>query len=66
MATLGAALVMTAVLWGWLRLTAAAPSWVIGAGGVILGAAVYFAAALALGAPEARRLAAAARRPLQG
>jgi len=65
MATLGAALVMTAVLWGWLRLTAAAPSWVIGAAGVILGAAVYFAAALALGAPEARRLAAAAHRALQ-
>jgi putative peptidoglycan lipid II flippase len=65
MAALGAALAMTVVLWGWLRLTSPAPAWVIGGGGVILGAGVYFTAALALGAPEARRLAASARRALQ-
>lgn len=65
MASLGAALAMTTGLWVWLHLTTAAPPWVIGGGGVALGAAVYFAVALALGAPEARRLAAAARRALQ-
>jgi len=64
-AALGAALAMTAVLWGWLRLTSASPTWVIGGGGVVVGAVVYFTAALALGAPEARRLAASARRALQ-
>jgi len=65
LAALGAALAMTAVLWGWLQLTSAASTWVVGGGGVVVGAVVYFTAALALGAPEARRLAASARRALQ-
>jgi len=65
LAALGAALAMTAVLAGWLQLTSAASSWVIGGGGVVVGAVVYFTAALALGAPEARRLAVSARRALQ-
>ena len=39
----------------WLQLTAAASPWIAGAGGVVLGALIYFVVALALGAPEARR-----------
>jgi putative peptidoglycan lipid II flippase len=55
MASLGAGAAMALGLGGWLRLTAAASPWIAGGGGVVLGVVIYFATALALGAPEARR-----------
>jgi len=61
-ATLGATLAMGLSLWVWLRLTDGLSPWVVGGGGVPLGAGVYLLAAWALGAPEARQLVLAARR----
>jgi putative peptidoglycan lipid II flippase len=56
LATFGAAAVMTAMLFAWLGLMEGWSAWVVGGVGVLLGAAVYWLAALAFGAPEARRL----------
>jgi putative peptidoglycan lipid II flippase len=56
LATVGASIVLTAVLGGWLAATAGRSVWLIGLGGVALGAVVYWLAALLLGAPEARQL----------
>jgi putative peptidoglycan lipid II flippase len=55
LASLGAGAAMAMGLGLWLQLTAAASSWIVGGGGVVLGALIYFVVALALGAPEARR-----------
>jgi putative peptidoglycan lipid II flippase len=56
MATLGASLALGLALWAWLGVTRGASVWVVGGAGAVLGAAFYWLAALALGAPEARRL----------
>jgi putative peptidoglycan lipid II flippase len=56
LATVGASIVLTVVLGGWLATTAGRSVWLVGLGGVALGAVVYWVAALALGAPEARQL----------
>ncbi len=56
MATLAASALMGAALWIWLRAFKGETVLFIGAGGVILGAAVYWLIALALGAPETRQL----------
>jgi len=55
-ATVAATLLMSAALLGWLRWQPAAPNWWLGAGGALVGAVVYWAAATALRAPEARQL----------
>jgi Na+/H+ antiporter NhaA len=47
---------MAMALWVWLQLTGSVSPWIVGAGGVVLGALIYFVVALALGAPEARRV----------
>jgi hypothetical protein len=56
LASLGSGAAMALGLWAWLQLSAGASPWIIGTGGVVLGALIYFVAALALGAPEARRV----------
>ncbi len=56
LATVGGAAAMAAALAAWLSATAGLSAWTVGLGGVALGAAVYWLAALALGAPEARQL----------
>lgn len=55
-ATLGSSLALGLGLWAWLGVSNGASVWVVGGGGVALGAAAYWLAALALGAPEARQL----------
>jgi len=49
-----ATLAMSAVLWGWLRLTADRPAWLSAGGGVILGVGVYGVTALVLGIREVK------------
>lgn len=56
LATLAAAAVMTAALVAWLRAADQASAWISGGVGVLLGVAVYWLMARALGAPEARQL----------
>ncbi len=56
LASLGAGAAMTIVLWVWLQLTGSVSPWIVAGGGVVLGALIYFVVALALGAPEARRV----------
>jgi putative peptidoglycan lipid II flippase len=55
-ASLGASVVMGLSLWGWQTATIGQATWVIAFGGVLIGAAIYWVAALVLKAPEARRL----------
>lgn len=55
-ATLGASAAMGAALLAWLVGMAGQPAWSSAAGGVVLGMGIYAVAALALGAPEVRRL----------
>jgi putative peptidoglycan lipid II flippase len=55
-ATLGSSLVLGLGLWAWLGVSNGVSVWVVGGGGVGLGAVVYWLAALVLGAPEARQL----------
>ncbi|MCX6069299.1 MAG: polysaccharide biosynthesis C-terminal domain-containing protein, partial [Chloroflexi bacterium] len=62
LASLGSTLAMGICLWGWLLLTGRLAPWIRGGAGVLLGAAVYLAAACALKAPEARQLLLAGRR----
>ena len=49
-----AAAVMGAALFAWQRLTAGYPTLLVGGGGVVIGAAIYLATALLLGADELR------------
>jgi len=49
-----AAAAMAAVLWGWQAVFQEAGALIVGAGGILLGGAVYLAAALLLGAEEPR------------
>jgi putative peptidoglycan lipid II flippase len=51
---LAACLPMSAAVWGVTTILSASPAWLILALGVTAGVAVYWLAALALGAPEAR------------
>jgi len=51
-----ATIAMGVVLLVWLTISDGSPVWLIGGAGVAIGAAVYWLAALALGAPEARQL----------
>jgi putative peptidoglycan lipid II flippase len=51
-----ASMLMGVALWGWMALTNAQSVWVVGAGGVALGALVFWGAAYALGSGEARTL----------
>ncbi len=55
-AILGASLLMAGVLIPWQSLLQGRSAWLVGGGGVLLGGGVYWLVALALGAPEARRL----------
>ena len=55
-ASLAASLGMGIGLWAWLRLTTDRPAWLVAVAGVALGGGLYWAAALLLKAPEARRL----------
>jgi putative peptidoglycan lipid II flippase len=52
--TVLASVVMGAALAAWLAATQGQSPWLVGAGGVAVGGAVFAGAALALGAPEAR------------
>ena len=61
-ASVAATIVMGIVLLGWLRISDGRPMWLIGGAGVAMGMAVYWLAALALGAPEARQLPGILRR----
>lgn len=55
-ATAAASLLMAATLLGWLHYSPLESFWVVGGGGVLLGAGVYWGASLLLAAPEARQL----------
>jgi putative peptidoglycan lipid II flippase len=50
----GATLVMSLVLWGWLGVTNSQMVWLVGVGGVLLGGAVYGICVLLLRVPEAK------------
>ncbi len=51
-----AALVMGGGVFGWLALSAGKPAWIIAGGGLLIGAALYGVAVLALKVPEAHHL----------
>ncbi|HET7011850.1 MAG TPA: murein biosynthesis integral membrane protein MurJ [Anaerolineales bacterium] len=53
-ATLISSAIMTLILLGWLSLTRDRSPWLVGAAGVILGAAVFYTVSRLLGAPEAK------------
>jgi len=55
-ATVAAAGILAAGLWGWLTVARGWPAWLAGGGGVVLGLAVYWAAAVIFGSPLARQL----------
>jgi putative peptidoglycan lipid II flippase len=61
-ASVVAATTMGVVLLVWLTISDGSPMWLIGGAGVAIGATVYWLAALALGAPEARQLPGILRR----
>jgi len=53
LASLLAALMMSAVLFGWLRLTSGQATWLVALGGIMLGLLFYWGSTLLLRAPEA-------------
>jgi putative peptidoglycan lipid II flippase len=55
-ATIAAAALMSLAIYGWSTLSADGSVWVVGGGGILLGAGVYWIAALLLRAPEAKQL----------
>jgi putative peptidoglycan lipid II flippase len=55
-ASVFATALMGLILWIWLKVTSGGSIWIIGVGGIVVGAAIYWFSALALGSPEARRL----------
>jgi len=55
-ASLGAAAAMAAALWAWVVASGGWSVYAVGLGGVFAGGAVYWLAALVLGAPEAREM----------
>jgi len=55
-ASLGAAAAMAAALWAWVVASGGWSVYAVGLGGVCVGGAVYWLAALVLGAPEAREM----------
>jgi peptidoglycan biosynthesis protein MviN/MurJ (putative lipid II flippase) len=50
---LGATLIMSLLLWGWLGVTNSQRVWLVGVGGVLLGGIVYGICMLLLRVPEA-------------
>lgn len=51
-----ATLLMSLALWGWFAKTGDQPSWLVAAGGVLIGGIIYGASILGLGVHEARQL----------
>lgn len=51
-----ATILMGAILWFWLKATSGGSIYLVGIGGMVLGAAIYWFSALALGSPDARQL----------
>ena len=56
MRAVGAAALMGMGLGVWIATTRGLPTWVVGLGGVVLGAGIYWVGGLILGAPESRQL----------
>jgi putative peptidoglycan lipid II flippase len=61
----GAALVMSLMIWVWLQITSGQPVWLVAAGGVLLGAAVYGVLVFVFRVQEARMLASYVQRRLR-
>ena len=55
-ASLAGSVAMGLALWGWLSTTRGSSVWLVGLGGVAVGAGIYWLIALLLRAPEASRL----------
>jgi len=60
-----ATVVMALILWGWLRLMNEQPAWLVGAGGVILGGAIYGICVLSLRVPEVQYVLSMLKRRLK-
>ncbi len=61
-----ASTLMVLGLWAWLAFTSSRPAWVVGAGGVVLGGAIYGLAVAALGVQEIRMLIGLALKKVKG
>jgi putative peptidoglycan lipid II flippase len=51
-----ATILMGLILWFWLKATSGGSIYLVGVGGIVVGATIYWFSALALGSPEARQL----------
>jgi putative peptidoglycan lipid II flippase len=60
--TILSAILMGGVLWAFIRWAPTTPAWVVGGGGIVLGAGVYLAATLLLRSPEPAYVLATLRR----